>query len=140
MASDLEAVAGDHLDADPAVTWTVRDRVLQVTLSTDTSRWFTLDLGTDAFPLGLGSRYSIPEPEYDLDEQPDAVTKQLDRGLAYLHGQCEEVTKRRGRTEISWSLTLPDGTVAKAWRTPLQRLRHRLTGKSRLVRTCHIPG
>jgi hypothetical protein len=88
----------------------------------------------------LGHRYSIPEYEYDVEDQPDAVGKQLGRGLAYLHGRGDEVTKKRGNTEISWTLTLPDGTVAKAWRTPLQRLRHRLTGRSRLVQTGQTPG
>ena len=135
MASDLERIAGDYLDTDPAVSWTAHEHVVHVSFSADPSRQFCLDLGTDAFPLNLGHRYSIPEFEYEAEYQPNAVTKQLDRGLAYLHGLCEEVTERKRGADVSWTLTLPDGTIAKAWRPPLQRLRHRLTGRSRLVHT-----
>ncbi|WP_143598408.1 hypothetical protein [Phycicoccus duodecadis] len=140
-SESLLAAARTLLDADPDVAWKLdeHDKLL-VTLRSDPRRWFSLDVGSDAFPLDLGQRYSIPEYEYDVEHQPDAVRKQLSRGLAYLHGRGDEVTKKRGSTEISWTLTLPDGTVAKAWRTPLQRLRHRLTGRSRLVQTGQIPG
>ena len=139
-SESLLAAARTLLDADRAVEWNLdeHDKLL-VKLRSDPGRWFSLDVGSDAFPLALGPRYSIPEYEYDEEDQAAAVAKQLDRGLAYLHGQGDEVTKKRGSTEISWTLTLPDGTVAKAWRTPLQRLCHRLTGRSRLVQTGHTP-
>lgn len=138
-SESLLAAAKTLLDADQSVEWNLDEHDnLLVRLRSDPSRWFRLDVGSDAFPLDLGLRYSIPEYEYEEVDQPRVVTKQIDRGLAYLHGRGDEATKKRGKTEISWTLTFPDGTVVKAWRTPLQRLRHRLTGSSRLVQTAQV--
>ncbi|MGL5823470.1 MAG: hypothetical protein ACRCYU_01200 [Nocardioides sp.] len=59
-------------------------------------------------PLDLGTRYSIPEFEHDHEEQPAAVIKQLDRGLACLPDRQQHDEDQH----------IPDPTRASApWRS-----------------------
>jgi hypothetical protein len=145
-AAALTAFVVRGLDDDPSLVWHLRstpatELSVEIHVPENPDRRVRLDVSHEWIGLILvQEEHEIIDFASDDDSLGEVVGAQLQRGIDYLRGRCTETVKgTRAGTTVSRTIHFPDGATAKAWTPPWQRLRHRLTGRSRSVKTSSHP-
>jgi hypothetical protein len=105
----------------------------------DFSNSVVLEISRDEVFHLLIDEYLLTEFNYDDGPRSPELEAQVQRGLDYLHGRCREERRQKGAALVSRRLIFPDGADMRLWLPPWQRLRARITGKARPLRSSSHP-